>query len=154
MKSLLVPILAEGAIAVPVTLSGGVLFASWKLFQFLSSLIVKVILAIFMRASAQHAKQVVYAFECDLSLQCGWWANQCAAVAGRRTRGNGLAIFIFFWSCIESCACADGRLLGTFGLDLEIFLVNVGMSSCTLHHEQGCRCTLFYGWGGAKWSQL
>jgi len=47
-------ILAEGAIALSVTLSGGALFASWKLFQFLSSLIVKVILAIFMWASAQR----------------------------------------------------------------------------------------------------
>ena len=49
-------ILAEGAIALPVTLSGGVLFASWKLLQFPSSLIVKVILAIFMRASAQQCR--------------------------------------------------------------------------------------------------
>ena len=47
-------ILAEGAIALSVTLSGGALFASGKLLQFPSSLIVKVILAIFMRASAQH----------------------------------------------------------------------------------------------------
>ena len=47
-------ILAEGAIALPVTLSGGALFASWKLFQFPSSLAVKVILAIFMWASAQQ----------------------------------------------------------------------------------------------------
>jgi len=47
-------ILAEGAIALPVTLSGGVLFASWKLLQFPSSLIVKVILAIFMGALAQQ----------------------------------------------------------------------------------------------------
>ena len=46
-------ILAEGAIALSVTLSGGALFASWKLLQFLSSLTVKVILAIFMWASAQ-----------------------------------------------------------------------------------------------------
>ena len=50
-------ILAEGAIALPVTLSGGVLFASWKLLQFPSSLIVKVILAIFMRASAQRPSE-------------------------------------------------------------------------------------------------
>ena len=47
-------ILAEGAIALSVTHSGGALFASWKLLQFPSSLIVKVILAIFMGASAQH----------------------------------------------------------------------------------------------------
>ena len=47
-------ILAEGAIALSVTLSGGVLFASWKLLQFPSSLIVKVILAIFMGALAQQ----------------------------------------------------------------------------------------------------
>ena len=47
-------ILAEGAIALSVTLSGGALFASWKLLQFPSSLIVKVILAIFMGASAQQ----------------------------------------------------------------------------------------------------
>ena len=47
-------ILAEGARALSVTLSGGALFASWKLFQFPSSLIVKVILAIFRRASAQR----------------------------------------------------------------------------------------------------
>lgn len=37
-----------------MTLSGGALFASWKLLQFPSSLIVKVILAIFTRASAQQ----------------------------------------------------------------------------------------------------
>jgi len=47
-------ILAEGAMTLPVTLSGGVLFASWKLLQFPSSLIVKVILAIFTGASAQR----------------------------------------------------------------------------------------------------
>ena len=47
-------ILAEGARALSVTLSGGALFASWKLLQFPSSLIVKVILAIFRRASAQR----------------------------------------------------------------------------------------------------
>ena len=47
-------ILAEGAIALSVTHSGGALFASWKLLQFPSSLIVKVILAIFMGASAQQ----------------------------------------------------------------------------------------------------
>ena len=41
----------------PVTLSGGVLFASWKLFQFPSSLIVKVILAIFTGASAQQLQR-------------------------------------------------------------------------------------------------
>ena len=51
-------ILAEGAMTLPVTLSGGVLFASWKLLQFLSSLIVKVILAIFMRASAQYMQDL------------------------------------------------------------------------------------------------
>ena len=48
-------ILAEGAIALSVTLSGGALFASRKLLQFPSSLIVKVILAIFRGASAQRA---------------------------------------------------------------------------------------------------
>ena len=54
-------ILAEGAMALPVTLSGGVLCASWKLLQFLSSLTVKVILAIFMWASAQyHSKNVLF----------------------------------------------------------------------------------------------
>ena len=52
-------ILAEGAVALPVTLSGGALFASWKLLQFPSSLIVKVILAIFMRASAQLCQDFV-----------------------------------------------------------------------------------------------
>ena len=46
-------ILAEGAIALLVTLSGSALFASWKLLQFPSRLIVKVIRAIFKRASAQ-----------------------------------------------------------------------------------------------------
>ena len=50
----LLHILAEGAIALSVTLSGGALFASWELLQFPSSLIVKVILASFMRASAQQ----------------------------------------------------------------------------------------------------
>lgn len=49
-------ILAEGAIALSVTLSGGALFASWKLLQFPSSLIVKVILAIFSGASAQQSR--------------------------------------------------------------------------------------------------
>ena len=52
-------ILAEGAIALSVTHSGGALFASWKLFQFPSSLIVKVILAIFMGASAQHLQNTI-----------------------------------------------------------------------------------------------
>ena len=51
-------ILAEGAIALSVRLSGGALFASWKLLQFPSSLIVKVILAIFMGASAQQKLEI------------------------------------------------------------------------------------------------
>ena len=53
---LLVLILAEGAIALLVTLSGSALFASWKLLQFPSRLIVKVIRAIFKRASAQSTQ--------------------------------------------------------------------------------------------------
>ena len=57
-------ILAEGAIALSVTLSGGALFASWKLLQFPSSLIVKVILAIFRRASAQQCHMQHIAFIC------------------------------------------------------------------------------------------
>ena len=56
---LFMSILAEGAIALSVTLSGGALFASWKLLQFPSSLIVKVILAIFMGASAQQLKNIL-----------------------------------------------------------------------------------------------
>ena len=40
-------ILAEGAMTLPATPSGGVSPANWKLFQFPSSLIVKVILATF-----------------------------------------------------------------------------------------------------------
>ena len=47
-------ILAEVATALAVTLSGGALFASRKLLQFPSSLIAKVILAFFTRASAQR----------------------------------------------------------------------------------------------------
>jgi hypothetical protein len=47
-------ILAEWAVPLSLTLSGGALFASRKLLQFPSSLIVKVILAIFRRASAQQ----------------------------------------------------------------------------------------------------
>ena len=43
----------EGAIVLPVTLSGGVQFASWKVVQCLLSVTVKVILVVFMRASAQ-----------------------------------------------------------------------------------------------------
>ena len=46
-------ILAEGAIALPMTLSGNVLLAIYKLFLFLSNFIVNVILAILMGASAQ-----------------------------------------------------------------------------------------------------
>ena len=50
-----VHILAEGAIALSVTLSGGALLASRKLLRFLSSLIANAILALFfMRAPAQH----------------------------------------------------------------------------------------------------
>ena len=48
-------ILAEGAIAPSVTLSGGALFASCKLFQFPSNLIVKVILGICIGGAAQRA---------------------------------------------------------------------------------------------------
>ena len=47
-----------------MTLSGGALFANWKLFQFLSSLIVKVILTIFMGASAQLA----FTLLCDMHI--------------------------------------------------------------------------------------
>ena len=54
LPSALTFILAEGAIALLVTLSGSALFASWKLLQFPSRLIVKVIRAIFRRASAQQ----------------------------------------------------------------------------------------------------
>ena len=55
MASQFTGILAEGAIALSVTLSGGALVANLKLFQVLSSLIVKVILAICMRASDQSS---------------------------------------------------------------------------------------------------
>ena len=57
-------ILAEGAIALPVTLSGGALFACRKLLQFLSCLFVKVILVFYagfgptysyIRATRSHA---------------------------------------------------------------------------------------------------
>ena len=58
-------ILAEGAIALLVTLSGSALFASWKLLQFPSRLIVKVIRAIFKRASAQ-CSDVVLVLLCPL----------------------------------------------------------------------------------------
>ena len=47
-------ILAEGAIAVPVTRSGGALFANCKTIQILSCLIVNGILVIVKRASVQH----------------------------------------------------------------------------------------------------
>lgn len=57
VKMTMYNILAEGAIALSVTLSGGALFASWKLLQFPSSLIVKVILAIFSGASAQQSHE-------------------------------------------------------------------------------------------------
>ena len=63
-------ILAEGAIALSVTLSGGALFASWKLLQFPSSLIVKVILAIFMGASAQQDEALLVV--CWVKLCCEW----------------------------------------------------------------------------------
>ena len=67
-----IAILAEGAIALSVTLSGGVLFASWKLLQFPSSLIVKVILAIFMGASAQQlATELASADACTCALLPG-----------------------------------------------------------------------------------
>ena len=46
-------ILAEGAMALSVALSGGVPFANGKLLQILTSLIVKVILVNYVRASAQ-----------------------------------------------------------------------------------------------------
>jgi hypothetical protein len=58
-------ILAEGAIALAVTPRGGVLVASCKLLQFPSSLIVKVILAIFTRALAQQA-----VWRCDMAVVC------------------------------------------------------------------------------------
>ena len=61
-------ILAEGAIALSVTLSGGALFASWKLLQFPSSLIVKFILAIFMGVSAQRAAFYPNLTSCQFSL--------------------------------------------------------------------------------------
>jgi len=47
-------ILAEGAITLPVTVSGGLFIRNRKQFQLPSSLIVKVILADFMRALAQR----------------------------------------------------------------------------------------------------
>ena len=68
----LVNILAEGAIALSVTLSGGALFASWKLLQFLSSLNVKFILAIFMRASAQQFQDYLV-MQFFVHLDCTNW---------------------------------------------------------------------------------
>ena len=62
-------ILAEGAIGPSVTLSGGALFANGKLFQFLSSLIVKVILVIFMWASAQRRETISTCIRRQLTLQ-------------------------------------------------------------------------------------
>ena len=76
------PILAEGAIALSVTLSGGALFASWKLLQFLSSLIVKVILAIFSWASAQRLHQWGRA-GCHAACARNRWALSCMS---RNTR--------------------------------------------------------------------
>ena len=64
-------ILAEGAIGPSVTLSGGALFANGKLFQFLSSLIVKVILVIFMWASAQRRETISTCIRRQLTLQAG-----------------------------------------------------------------------------------
>ena len=62
-------ILAEGAIALSVTLSEGALFASGKLLQFPSSLIVKVILAFFMGASAQQYSNFVGRYgQCDMAI--------------------------------------------------------------------------------------
>ena len=56
-------ILAEGATVPSVTLSGGALFASWQLLQFLSSLIAKVSLAIFRRASAQQPQHTACSYK-------------------------------------------------------------------------------------------
>ena len=47
-------ILAEAAMTLPVTVSGGVFFADTKQLQLPSSLIAMVILALFMRALAQR----------------------------------------------------------------------------------------------------
>jgi hypothetical protein len=52
-------ILAEGAIALSVTLCGGALFATRKLFKFPSSLVAKVIPANFMWASAQQSGTII-----------------------------------------------------------------------------------------------
>ena len=100
-------ILAEGAVALPVTLSGGALFASWKLLQFPSSLIVKVILAIFMRASAQLCHDFVwscYSPLCDLDI--------CAAYLQAHASIHVLAhfhtyIFIWAWSFAYIHICID-----------------------------------------------
>ena len=81
-------ILAEGARALSVTLSGGALFASWKLLQFPSSLIVKVILAIFRRASAQHVVFAKYvpAWNCVASLACSPMTCKICACTSKKSK--------------------------------------------------------------------
>jgi len=69
-------ILAEGAIALSVTLSGGALFASGKLLLLPSSLTVKVILAIFMRALAQHCTNLLQLSRRVSCRRCGSDAKQ------------------------------------------------------------------------------
>ena len=98
-KSASLLILAEGAIALLVTLSGSALFASWKLLQFPSRLIVKVIRAIFKRASAQfwrlslhtccHMHWVLHADRCMYV-----WVSVCVC---------GLCVCLCV--CVYVCAC-------------------------------------------------
>ena len=98
-------ILAEGAITLSVTLSGGVLFASWKLLQFLSSLIVKVILAIFSRASAQQAREFCHRTFVRLLASCLRCVAACSITrSALPTLGYGLSKWSFRVWAQASCA--------------------------------------------------
>ena len=117
-------ILAEKAIALSVTLSGGALFASWKLLQFPSSLIVKIILAIFMGASAQQDPT-----ELNHHSQNGWylvlscllvWPLQLSTVlvqdhfySDYTLQGNTLNPHLHPWWCLELCSSWSGLNLGS-----------------------------------------
>ena len=131
-------ILAEGAIALLVTLSGSALFASWKLLQFPSRLIVKVIRAIFMGASAQWCRDAVLAFvtpvcyvACDLFFF--FRTHVLTTLAYCMTRLMRPCFFEKmqpdFWkslSIYECCVIISG-LRGTHRVGLEWFTLHVSI---------------------------
>ena len=138
-------ILAEGAIALSVTLSGGALFANGKLSQFPLSLIVKVIPALFMQASAQH-----YFSMCPTVLVIIWgrrWKFQAGERPAERKSFHALLLSIIFISTFAESSPSWPSLVAIMNKGFGASLVLVSSISISARAETYGR-SLSSAWAG------